>query len=103
MSAARECKAMTILTVCKNVIAANNKRQWKDASPPIRVANTAGGKAQLHAWQAYIVDKNGEIVATIWSTQDGKPIVKCGAKVAIETVYPAQFSEVLVTEPLPSL
>lgn len=79
-----------IVTVCKNTIAANNKRDWVDPKPAIRIARTPGAKADEYAHEAAIVDKNGEIVAVIHTTTDGQPIVKCGAKVAITTEFPVR-------------
>jgi len=40
-----------------------------------------------------IMDSNGNIVARIITTKDGEPVIKCGAKVAIITVYPAEVLE----------
>jgi hypothetical protein len=81
---------MSIITVCKNVIASNNKQGWKDPSPAIRISKSSGGAATGRAHEVAIMDKAGNVVATIQSTMDGQPIVKCGAKVAITTVYPAR-------------
>lgn len=81
---------MTVITVCKNVIAANNKRGWKDPAPAIRLGKTAGGPAEDHAHKVAILDRVGNVVALLESTTDGQPIVKCGAKVAITTLYPAR-------------
>lgn len=79
---------MAVVTVCKNVIAANNKRGWKNADPPIRCSRTPAGKHVGHYYTGHICDREGRIVATIKTTRTGKPIVKCGAKVAIFTKYP---------------
>lgn len=79
---------MSVLTVCKNVIASNNKRGWVNPEPAIRIANTKGGKVVGRANIVEIKDKNGEVVATLESSTDGKAIVKCGAKVALFTKYP---------------
>ena len=79
-----------ILTVCKNTIASNNKRKWENPAPAIRIAKTKSGKYTDHAHTLDILDKEGNVVASILTTQDGKPIVKCGAKVAIETKYPVK-------------
>lgn len=81
---------MSVVTVCKNVIASNNKRGWKDPDPAIRVAATKSGKAILRGHTVIITDKAGNAVATINSTADGRPVVKCGAKVAIFTTYPVE-------------
>ena len=78
---------MSVLSVCKNVIAWNNKRGWLDSRPPIRVAKTLMGKPVDHVYEIGIVDSKGDVVARLISTQDGKPIVKCGAKVAVVTEY----------------
>lgn len=79
---------MNIVTVCKNVIASNNKRGWRKPDPAIRIARRKNGKATDHAHDIAIKDRRGNIVALILSSQDGKPLVKCGAKVAIFTEYP---------------
>lgn len=79
---------MAILTVCKNVIQSNNKKGWVNAEPAIRIANSKSGKAVGRSHSVSILDKNGDAVAEIVTTKDGKAIVKCGAKVAIFTKYP---------------
>ena len=78
---------MNIISVCKNVIASNNKAKWLNPLPAIRVARSKAGKVTARAHKIGIVDKNGEIVATMISTTDGKPVVKCGAKVALVTEF----------------
>ncbi len=79
---------MSVLTICKNVIASNNKRGWEDPEPAIRIANTKSGKVVNRKNTVDIKDKDGNVVATLMSTIDGKPLVKCGAKVALFTKYP---------------
>lgn len=81
------------ISVCKNTIASNNKRNWKNPEPAIRVSNTPSGKAVLRAHSLEIKDKNGETVARIVSTTDGNPVIKCGAKVAVITEYPVEVIE----------
>ena len=81
---------MSFISVCKNVIAGNNKRGWACPDPAIRVSRTAGGKVSARGHTVAIKDKEGNVVARIVSTQDGKPVIKCGAKVAIITEYPAE-------------
>lgn len=78
---------MSVVTVCKNVIASNNKQRWRDPAPAIRVAKTRAGKVTARGSTVEILDKKGDVVATILTTTDGSPIVKCGAKVAIITKY----------------
>lgn len=34
-----------------------------------------------------IVDANGDVVAVLGASEDGKPIISCGAKVALITEY----------------
>jgi hypothetical protein len=80
-------KMKTIISVCKNVIASNNKRNWVDPSPAIRVATSKHGKVIQRCHRIGIMDKDGNIVATMVSTTDGKPVVGCGAKVALTTEY----------------
>ena len=79
---------MSFVSVCKNLIAQNNKRMWIDPKPTIRVSNTPSGKVTIRAHKVGIVDKDGNIVARMLATEDGKPIIKCGAKVALITEYP---------------
>lgn len=78
---------MNYISVCKNVIASNNKRKWEDPAPAIRVSRTPSGKVIDRAHIIAIKDRNGEVVARIVSTMDGEPVIKCGAKVAIITEY----------------
>ena len=78
------------ISVCKNVIAANNKAGWVDPKPAIRISNTPSGKVTGRAHTLAIKDANGETVATIVSSTDGNPVIKCGAKVAIITEYPTE-------------
>lgn len=75
------------VSVCKNVIAANNKRGWVNPDPAIRISNTASGKVVDRKHKIQIVDKNGEVVAEMITTTDGNPVIKCGAKVALITKY----------------
>lgn len=86
-------KQQNMISVCKNVIASNNKRNWKDPDPAIRVSNTKHGKVQKRAHTLAIKDKDGNIVATVVSTQDGEPVIGCGAKVAIITEYETEIIE----------
>ena len=78
---------MNVISVCKNVIQSNNKRGWVDPQPAVRIAKNKSGSATDRAHSVAIVDKNGDVVARIISSQDGQPVVKCGAKVAIITEY----------------
>lgn len=71
------------ISVCKNVIASNNKKGWVDPKPAIRVGKTSRGAATKRAHILDIKDANGNSVATIFSSMDGNPVLKCGAKVAI--------------------
>lgn len=84
---------MSILTVCKNVIASNNKRGWKSPDPPIRIAATRAGKVTARGFTVHIKDAAGRTVASVITTKDGGPVVKCGAKVAIVTVHPVEIEE----------
>lgn len=84
---------MNFISVCKNVIASNNKRGWKNPDPSIRVSKTKSGKVTNRAHTLAIKDKDGNIVATIVSSQDGLPVIKCGAKVAIITKYDTEVIE----------
>jgi hypothetical protein len=78
---------MSYVSVCKNVIASNNKKQWIDPDPTIRVSNTPSGKVTQRANAIEILDKDGNVVAELVATTDGKPVIKCGAKVALITKY----------------
>ena len=78
---------MSMVSVCKHVIAQNNKRKWIDPSPTIRISNTRAGKVTGRAHEISIVDKNGDEVARMIATTDGNPVIKCGAKVALVTEY----------------
>jgi len=80
---------VSVINVCKNVIQSNNKRKWVDPDPAIRVATSKCGKVTIRSSRIGIVDKDGNVVAEVRSTIDGKPIVKCGAKVAVFTEYDA--------------
>ena len=81
------------ISVCKNVIAGNNKRKWQDPDPAIRVGTSKSGKATKRAHTLAILDGNGNEVARILSSQDGNPVLKCGAKVAIVTEYATRVVE----------
>lgn len=78
---------MSHVSVCKNVIAKNNKRGWLDPEPAIRISRTASGKVVGRSHEIGIVDKDGNIVARLISTIDGKPVISCGAKVALVTDF----------------
>lgn len=80
---------MSFLSVCKNVIASNNKRNWENPDPSIRVSNTKAGKVTMRSNRVGIVDKNGNVVAQLVATTDGKPVISCGAKVGLITEYDA--------------
>lgn len=75
------------ISICKNVIGSNNKKNWIDPQPAIRVSNSKSGKVVNRSNHLGIVDKDGNVVATIQSTTDGKPIISCGAKVGLLTTY----------------
>lgn len=81
---------MNYVSVCKNVIASNNKKNWENPDPAIRVSNTPSGKVVKRAHTLSIKDKDGNTVARIVSSMDGNPVIKCGAKVAIITEYPVE-------------
>lgn len=84
-------KGRHFISVCKNVLASNNKRKWVDPDPAIRISRTKSAPALMRAHQLAIKDKDGNIVATVVSTTDGKPVIGCGAKVAIITEYPTEI------------
>lgn len=81
------------ISVCKNVIAGNNKAGWVNPQPAIRVSNTPSGKVTKRAHTLLIKDRAGNVVARIVSSQDGNPVIKCGAKVAIITEYETEIEE----------
>jgi hypothetical protein len=74
---------MRLATVCKNVIASNNKRKWENPDPAIRLGKTKSSPAIGRGHEVAIHDAEGNVVARIISSTDGKPVVRCGAKVAI--------------------
>ena len=78
---------MTHISICKNVIQSNNKRNWEDPNPTIRCSTSKAGKVILRSNHVGIVDSKGNIVAEILSTTDGKPVISCGAKVGLITKY----------------
>lgn len=78
---------MSYVSVCKNKIASNNKKKWVDPEPTIRVSNTPSGKVVKRAHRIGIVDSEGNVVARMLATEDGEPVIKCGAKVALITEY----------------
>tara|TARA_B100000745_G_C19930555_1_gene313333 strand:+ start:204 stop:458 length:255 start_codon:yes stop_codon:yes gene_type:complete len=84
---------MSFVSVCKNVIGRNNKKNWVDPDPTIRIGKTRSGSAVDRAHSVGIVDKDGIIVAKLVATQDGKPVIKCGAKVALITEYDVKVLE----------
>lgn len=79
---------MSYVSVCKNTIGTNNKKGWVCPAPTIRVSNTPSGKVTARAHTVGIVDANGNVVARLVATKDGKPVIKCGAKVALITEFP---------------
>ena len=81
------------ISVCKNVIGSNNKRGWVNPDPAIRVGRTKSGPATERGHIVAINDAQGNEVARILSTTDGKPVLKCGAKVAIVTEHPVEIIE----------
>jgi hypothetical protein len=84
---------MSVVSVCKNVIAANNKKGWKNPDPSIRVSMTKASAVVARAHEIGITDREGNVVAVLSTTRDGKPIVKCGAKVALFTKYAVTIVE----------
>ena len=81
---------MSYISVCKQVIQKNNKNNWVDPKPAIRISKTAAGKASARGHIVCIFDGKGNVVARIVSSTDGKPVTKAGAKVAIVTKYEAK-------------
>lgn len=84
---------MAYISVCKNVLAQNNKAKWIDPKPAIRVSNTKSGKVTQRAHTLAIKDALGNTVARIVSSTDGNPVISCGAKVAIITEYETEVEE----------
>lgn len=78
---------MSFVSVCKTVIAQNNKNGWLDPKPSLRVSRTPSGKVTHREHSVGIVDAAGNVVARLVATQDGKPIISCGAKVALITEH----------------
>ena len=86
-------KLKNYISVCKNVIMSNNKKGWCDPEPAIRVSRTPAGKVVARAHTIHILDKEGNRVASMISTKDGEPVIKCGAKVALVTEYPVEVED----------
>lgn len=84
---------MNFISVCKNVIASNNKKGWINSDPAIRVSNTPSGKVTKRAHTLLIKDQAGNVVARVVSSQDGQPVISCGAKVAIITEYETEIQQ----------
>lgn len=84
---------MNYVSVCKNVIQANNKRRWENPEPAIRVSRTPSGRVTQRAHRLAIVDHEGRTVARVISTTDGRPVTKAGAKVVIITDYETEVLE----------
>jgi hypothetical protein len=78
-----------MISVCKNVIASNNKKGWKSPAPAVRVSTTKYGKVVMRSNRVGIVDKDGTVVAEIVATTDGNPVIGCGAKVGLITEFDA--------------
>lgn len=66
----------TFITINKHVIAANAKHGRND--PPIRVAKSKNGKA-VYA-RGVKINGPSELISG-----DGKPVLKCGARIALVT------------------
>lgn len=81
---------MNFISVCKNVIASNNKKGWCDPEPAIRVSGSKSGKVIGRGHKVLIKDKDGNVVAEVVSTTDGSPVISCGAKVGIITKYDSE-------------
>lgn len=79
---------MSFVSVCKNIIARNNRRDWRDPEPTIRVSEAPSGRVTQREHAVGIVDADGNVVARLVATTDGKPVIKCGAKVALITEHP---------------
>lgn len=79
---------MNYVCVCKNSIQANNKKKWEgELEPTIRVSRTPSGKVTCRSNRVGIVDSLGNVVATLESSSDGKPLISAGAKVALITEF----------------
>lgn len=72
------------------MIASNNKKGWVNPEPAIRISNSKAGKVTGRAHEVEILDAEGNCVAKIVSTIDGKPVISCGAKVGVFTKYPVK-------------
>ena len=75
---------MKYASVCKNVIAANNKKGWENPDPTIRLSNTPSGKVQARAHSVGIMDAvKATWLRDLWRHKTATPVIKCGAKVAL--------------------
>lgn len=84
---------MSYVSVCKNVIQKNNKNNWENPEPTIRVSESPSGRVTQRAHRIGIVDADGNVVARMVATQDGTPVISCGAKVALITEHPVVTEE----------
>ena len=75
------------ISVCKNDIGRNNKNNWVDPVPTIRVSSAKHGKVLMRTFLAGIVDRDGNVVAEVVCNRDGSLVVGCGAKTGIITQY----------------
>ena len=81
---------MSFISINKQTIAQNNKAGWVDPAPAIRVAEKRHGPGE-YGHNVAIKDANGKVVAVVCSSRDGEPLLKCGAKIVIETLHEAEI------------
>lgn len=80
---------MSLITINRNTIAGNAKHGT--TNPPIRVAKTPHGGA-LYGKKVSIKDESGKVVGRlIYSPHE--PIMGCGARLVLETVFDAEIEE----------
>ena len=84
---------MSVITIEKAAIAHNIQHNcWATPSrrKPIRIMRDQNDAAPAMANVADIFDAQGNIVASVVSSRDGKPIANFGTHVVVFTVHPAK-------------
>jgi hypothetical protein len=78
------------ISINKHRIACNNKNNWVNPLPCIRVSKTKSSKGE-YCFYAGIQDEEGNIVAEVIQSNDGAPLLNCGAKIVIKTSPKSQL------------
>lgn len=75
------------VSINKHRIAKNNKGKWVDPVPCIRISDGKNKPPISYVSDLLVVDEGGRPVAWLVTTSTGEPVLKCGAKVALVTLY----------------